>query len=87
MTLNVEPNLADPDEFYEALLDAHRGLTSSQSQDLNARLILLLSNHIGDLPVLRDALRRARLGVDDDVARSEPAATDRTASPHDDKGE
>ena len=58
--LNIEPNLASPDEFYEALLDAHRDLTTAQSQDLNARLILLLANHIGDLDVLRDALRRAR---------------------------
>jgi hypothetical protein len=60
MPLNVEPNLAAPDAFYEALLDAHRGLDLDASQRLNARLVLLLANHIGDLDVLRDALQRAR---------------------------
>ncbi|MQM31552.1 MAG: small subunit of monooxygenase [Candidatus Accumulibacter phosphatis] len=48
------------DDFYEALLDAHRDLTDAQSELLNARLILLLANHIGDLGVLREALRIAR---------------------------
>ena len=83
MTLNIETNLADPDAFYEALLETHHGLTMTQSHDLNARLILLLANHIGDLPVLRDALRRARLSVDGDVA---PAA-DRIDSPPNDEGD
>ena len=44
--LNLEPNLAAPDEFYEALIEAHRDLTAAQSQTVNARLILLLANHI-----------------------------------------
>ncbi|MBE2257355.1 MAG: DUF2783 domain-containing protein [Candidatus Accumulibacter sp.] len=48
------------DDFYEALLDAHRGLSDEQSALLNARLILLLANHVGDLGVLREALRIAR---------------------------
>lgn len=74
--LDIEPNIASPDEFYEALLDAHRGLSTAQSQRLNARLVLLLTNHIGDLDVIRDALRRARLGVDDPMA--EPAAAARS---------
>ena len=60
--LNIEPNLALPDDFYEALIDAHRDLDAAQSQKVNARLILLLANHIGDLDVLREALRRARAG-------------------------
>jgi hypothetical protein len=59
-TLNIEPNIEFGDELYEALLDAHRGLTLAQSHALNARLILLLANHVGDLDVLRDALWRAR---------------------------
>jgi hypothetical protein len=63
--LNIEPNLTAPDEFYEALIDAHRGLTVAQSQALNARLILLLANQIGDVELLREALGRARLGIDD----------------------
>ena len=49
-----------PDAFYEMLLNAHQGLTVEQSQALNARLILLLANHIGSMPVLREALDAAR---------------------------
>jgi hypothetical protein len=48
------------DDFYEALIDAHAGLSDEQSEALNARLILLLANHIGDLRVLREALTLAR---------------------------
>ncbi len=58
--LNTEPNLDAPDDFYEALLDAHQGLSETQSHELNARLVLLLANHIGALPVLREALAAAR---------------------------
>ena len=60
MKLRLEPNLAAPDDFYESLIDAHRGLDDEQSRLLNARLILLLANHIGDLDVLREAMRLAR---------------------------
>ena len=48
------------DEFYEHLIDAHHGLSDEESEALNARLILLLANHIGDLKVLREALEKAR---------------------------
>lgn len=48
------------DDFYEALIEAHRDLDDAQSERLNARLILLLANHIGDLTVLREALAAAR---------------------------
>lgn len=61
--LNVEPNLPDPDAFYELLIDSHQGLDDEQSKMLNAQLILLLSNHIGDLAVLREALDIARSNV------------------------
>ena len=61
--LVIEPNLAAPDDFYEALIDMHRDLTPEQSQLVNAKLILLLANHVGDLAVLRDAMARARDGV------------------------
>lgn len=61
--LNVEPNLADPDAFYALLVDTHEGLSEEQSRMLNAQLILLLSNHIGDLAVLREALAIARANV------------------------
>jgi hypothetical protein len=51
------------DDFYEALIDTHRDLTDEQSALLNARLILLLANHIGDLGVLREAMKIAREDV------------------------
>jgi hypothetical protein len=63
MPLNIEPAIARADDFYEALIDTHRDLTLKQSQVVNAKLILLLANHIGDLDVLRDALKRARDGL------------------------
>ena len=69
--LKTDPNFHEPgrrffrdfspgDDFYEALIDAHNGLTDEQSEALNARLILLLANHIGDLRVLREALQAAK---------------------------
>jgi hypothetical protein len=48
------------DEFYESLIETHQGLSLEQSQALNARLILLLANHIGSLDILREALTAAR---------------------------
>jgi predicted LPLAT superfamily acyltransferase len=61
--LRTEPNMAAPDDFYEALIAMHRGLSEAQSQLVNARLILLLANHVGDLDVLRAAMAQARDGV------------------------
>ena len=63
MKLTVEANLADPDEFYSLLIEAHRDLSDAQSQLLNAKLILLLANHVGDPEVLRQALDAAREGI------------------------
>jgi hypothetical protein len=60
MDLITEPNLESADDFYEALIDSHRDLDSAQSHALNARLVLLLANHIGRLDVLRQALALAR---------------------------
>lgn len=60
MTLNTAPNITAPDDFYEALLETHKDLTRDESEALNARLILLLANHVGDANALRDALRIAR---------------------------
>ena len=62
--LKTHLNLASPDDFYEALVELHRGLTDEQSEMVNARLILLLANHIGDMSVLREAMRVAREDVD-----------------------
>lgn len=61
--LNVEPNIADPDAFYELLVDSHQDLSEAQSGMLNAQLILLLANHVGDLRVLREAFAIARANV------------------------
>ncbi len=72
--LNTQPNFGIPgqrfaraftpgDDFYEALIETHRGLSDEQSQLVNARLVLLLANHIGDLRVLREALAAACAGV------------------------
>lgn len=60
MKLNTEPNIERPDDFYEALIELHRGLTEEQSRQVNARLILLLANHIGDMEVLAEAMAAAK---------------------------
>ncbi len=60
MPLITGPNLEAPDPFYEALIDTHRDLSDAESQALNARLILLLANHIGRHDVLLQALKAAR---------------------------
>lgn len=55
-SLNLEPNFSDPDAFYAALADLHRDCDEATSERINARLILLLANHIGDMNVLRQAM-------------------------------
>ncbi len=60
MSLITEPNLESADPFYEALIDTHRDLDEAQSHALNARLVLLLANHIGRQDVLLEALQAAR---------------------------
>ncbi len=64
MPLNTKPNIADVDGFYARLLATHKGLTEPQSHALNARLVLILANHIGDAEVLQQALELARDGAD-----------------------
>ena len=58
--LVTEPNLAAPDDFYAALAELHRELSAEESAKANAKLILLLANHIGDAAVLDEALALAR---------------------------
>jgi len=60
MPLETGARLTQPDEFYQALIDAHAGLDDEASAALNARLVLLLANQIGDLDTLREALAVAR---------------------------
>ncbi|CAB3830245.1 DUF2783 domain-containing protein [Achromobacter piechaudii] len=61
--LITDTNLSAPDDFYEALIETHRDLSNEQSQELNAALILLLANHLGDVALLREALQLARASV------------------------
>jgi len=58
--LETDLRIARPDDFYEALIETHRGLSDAQSRQLNARLILILANQVGDMDILTDALRLAR---------------------------
>ncbi|WP_334186618.1 DUF2783 domain-containing protein [Noviherbaspirillum sp.] len=58
--LILEPNLSSTDDFYQMLIDMHQGLDDAESQLVNAKLILLLSNHIGDIGILRQAMDIAR---------------------------
>ncbi len=71
MSLILEPNFNEPgkryfrdfspgDDFYESLIELHRGLSDEQSAQVNAKLILILSNHVGDISVLREAMALAR---------------------------
>ncbi len=60
MALITEPHLEAPDPFYEALIDSHKDLAEAESHALNARLVLLLANHIGRHDVLLEALQAAR---------------------------
>lgn len=59
--LTLTPNLDNADGFYASLLAAHDGLEKSDSDALNARLVLVLANHIGDADVLDQAIKLATL--------------------------
>ena len=64
-TLITESNHPSPDDFYERLIATHRGLSDEESALVNAKLILLLANHIGDPQVLAQAMTAARRGIGD----------------------
>jgi hypothetical protein len=57
--VKLDPNIGDADGFYAALVAAHEGLTEAQSAELNARLVFLLANQVGDAAVLRDCVAAA----------------------------
>ncbi len=61
--LRTQLGLDAPDDFYQALIEAHDGLSDAQSELLNAKLVLLLANHIGDGAILAEALAAAREGI------------------------
>lgn len=58
--LNLNPNIPDPDSFYEELIRSHEGLSKEQSDAFNARLILVLANHIGERDIITQALEAAK---------------------------
>ncbi|MGY3439724.1 MULTISPECIES: DUF2783 domain-containing protein [unclassified Marinovum] len=60
MELNLDANITDPDGFYDELLGAHEELSKEESDAFNARLILILANHVGDRAVLSTALEAAK---------------------------
>lgn len=60
MSLITTPNLRDPDAAYAGLLAAHKGLTEAESHTLNARLVLILMNHLGDGPTFGEAVALAK---------------------------
>lgn len=60
MPLNLAPNISDPDGFYQELIDSQRDLDEQAAALMNARLVLLLANHVGDRDTLSEALRLAR---------------------------
>ena len=60
MPLIRNPNIDDPDGFYQELIDSQRDLDDAQAAMMNARLVLLLANQVGDRELLSEALRAAR---------------------------
>jgi hypothetical protein len=60
MTLSTSSNFAKPDDAFRMIVEAHRGISDAQSADLDAALVLVLANHIGDLDVLREAIELAK---------------------------
>ncbi len=62
--LATELRLDDADGFYERLIDMNKGLTEQEALHVNAKLVLLLANHIGESDVLEEAMAAARAGVE-----------------------
>jgi hypothetical protein len=58
--LIITANLPDPDDVYARLIAAHDGLTEAESHAMNARLVLILMNHLGDQKVIAAAIEAAR---------------------------
>lgn len=67
MTLSTSSNFAKPDDAFRAIVEAHRGLSDAASADLDATLVLILANHIGDIAVLREAITLAKRRIVDTV--------------------
>jgi hypothetical protein len=60
MPLNRNPNIADPDGFYQELIESQRELSDEQADMLTTKLVLILANHVGERELLREAIALAR---------------------------
>ncbi len=60
LKLALDKRFADPDAAFRLIVEAHRGLSEPESQALNARLVLILANQVGDLEILREAIALAK---------------------------
>jgi hypothetical protein len=60
MALMTQSQFRDPDEAFVTLIEARRGLSESEASELDAKLVLILANHIGDIAILREAIALAR---------------------------
>jgi hypothetical protein len=60
MALSTSSNFTKPDDAFRMIVEAHRGISDAQSADLDAALVLVLANHIGDIDVLRGAIELAK---------------------------
>ncbi len=69
--MKLDPNIADPDGLYEALVNAHAGLSDQESVALNARLVFLLANQIGEPTILYDCINSALRSVHKNNGRGE----------------
>ena len=78
MPLSTQSNFADPDSAYRLIVEAHRGLDDAQSGALDAALVLVLANHIGDAEVLREAIALAKRRLPDKNCHS--GARERSSS-------
>jgi hypothetical protein len=72
MSLNRDPNIADPDGFYQELIEGQRELSDEQADMMMAKLVLILANHVGDRAVLGEAISLARANT---LAGTAPSAT------------
>ena len=81
-SLIQSPNLRDPDGFYAALVTAHQGLSDEASELLNARLVLILANHVGDPEALSEALALARTALARTALAGQSAPTGNTTEAH-----
>jgi hypothetical protein len=62
MPLATNSRFAEPDQAFGLLIDARRGLSDREASELDAKLVLILANHIGDMDVLREAIALAKRG-------------------------